>query len=50
MSKTSIGLGNVKERLKLFYRREDVMEIDRVDGMTRITLKLYKTREIQGEE
>ncbi len=41
-SKTSIGLGNVRERLQLFYKREDVMEIDREDGMTRITLKLYK--------
>lgn len=50
ISKTSIGLGNVRERLKLFYRRDDVMEIDRVDGMTRITLKLYKTREEQGVE
>lgn len=49
-SKTSIGLGNVRERLKLFYKKEDVMEIDRVDGMTRITLKLYKTRENQGED
>lgn len=48
-SKTSIGLGNVRERLKLFYRREDVMEIDRVNGMTRITLKLYKITEDQGE-
>lgn len=50
VSKTSIGLHNVKERLMLFYRREDVMSIERVDGMTRITLKLYKTREEQGEE
>ncbi len=50
-SKTSIGLGNVRERLKLFYKKEDVMEIDRVDGMTRITLKLYKIKENQeGDE
>ena len=40
--KTSIGLHNVKERLKLYYRREDVLQIERLDGITRITLKLYK--------
>lgn len=40
--KTSIGLNNVLERLKLHYRKEDVMQIERVDGTTRITLKLYK--------
>lgn len=45
VSKTSIGLKNVRERLKLYYRKDDVMKIDRVDGVTRITLKLYKTRE-----
>lgn len=32
----------MKERLKLYYRREDVLQIERLDGITRITLKLYK--------
>lgn len=41
--KTSIGLNNVRERLKLYYQKEDVLQIERVDGITRITLKLYKT-------
>lgn len=41
--KTSIGLNNVRERLQLYYRKEDVLQIERVDGFTRITLKLYKT-------
>lgn len=44
VSKTSIGLRNVKERLMLFYQKEDVMQVERIDGMTRITLKLYKTK------
>lgn len=41
--KTSIGLKNVQERLKLYYKNDDVMKIERVDDMTKITLKLYKT-------
>lgn len=41
--KTSIGLNNVRERLQFYYRKEDVLQIERVDGFTRITLKLYKT-------
>lgn len=41
--KTSIGLNNVLERLKLHYRKEDVMQIERADGITKITLKLYKS-------
>lgn len=41
--KTSIGLNNVRERLRLYYKNDDVMKIERIDGMTRITLKLYKT-------
>lgn len=45
--KTSIGLNNVRERLKLYYRRDDVLKIERNDGFTRITLKLYRNR---GEE
>lgn len=49
-AKTSIGLRNVKERLTLFYRREDVMSIERADGMTRITLKLYKNEKRTGEK
>lgn len=44
-SKTSIGLKNVRERLRLYYRKDDVMEIDRIDGITKITLILYKTEE-----
>lgn len=43
-SKTSIGLNNVRERLKLYYQKEDVLQIVRVDGITRITLKLYKAK------
>lgn len=43
--KTSIGLNNVKERLKFFYRKEDVLRIERIDGITKITLKLYKIEE-----
>ncbi len=43
MPKTSIGLKNVRERLKLFYRKEDVLHIERSEGVTRITLKLYKS-------
>lgn len=42
VKKTSIGLNNVRERLKLFYKKEDVLQIERIDGMTRIVLKLYK--------
>lgn len=42
--KTSIGLNNVRERLGLYYREEDVLQIARVDDMTRITLKLYKSK------
>lgn len=41
--KTSIGLNNVRERLGLYYRKEDVLQIGRADDMTRITLKLYKS-------
>jgi sensor histidine kinase YesM len=41
--KTSIGLKNVRERLKLFYRKDDVLHIGRTEGVTRITLKLYKS-------
>ena len=40
--KTSIGLNNVRERLKLFYKKEDVLQIERLNGVTKITLKLYK--------
>lgn len=47
--KTSIGLNNVRERLKLCYRKDDVLQIERVDGFTRITLKLYKS-EMGGNE
>ena len=43
--RTSIGLNNVKERLKFFYRKEDVLRIERIDGITKITLKLYKIEE-----
>ena len=42
--KTSIGLNNVRERLELYYRKEDVLQIARIDDMTRITLKLYKAK------
>ena len=41
--KTSIGLKNVEERLRLFYRKEDVLHIQRTEGITKITLKLYKS-------
>lgn len=41
-SRTSIGLNNVRERLEFFYRRSDVLQIERIDGITKITLKLYK--------
>jgi sensor histidine kinase YesM len=41
--KTSIGLKNVEERLRLFYRKEDVLQIERTEGITKITLKLYKS-------
>lgn len=41
--KTSIGLNNVRERLKLYYKNDDVMKIERTDDITKITLKLYKT-------
>ena len=47
--RTSIGLNNVKERLSFFYRKEDVLRIEREDGITRITLKLYKAEEARGE-
>ena len=47
LQKTSIGLNNVRERLKLYYRQEDVMQIERVENMTRITLKLYKDDKVQ---
>lgn len=42
-TKTSIGLNNVKQRLKLYYQKDDVVKIERIDGITKITLKLYKT-------
>ena len=45
ISKTSIGFHNVRERLKLYYHRDDVMKVERIDEMTKITLKLYKTRD-----
>ena len=35
--KTSIGLKNVEERLRLFYRKEDVLHIQRTEGITKIT-------------
>jgi len=44
ISKTSIGFNNVRERLKLYYGRDDVMKVERIDDITKITLKLYKTR------
>lgn len=40
--RTSIGLNNVRERLELYYRKEDVLQIERTDGITRVVLKLYK--------
>lgn len=43
--RTSIGLNNVMERLKFFYRKEDVIKIERADGITKVTLKLYKEEE-----
>lgn len=45
ITRTSIGLNNVRERLELFYRKEDVLQIERIDGITKITLKLYKTED-----
>ncbi len=42
--KTSIGLNNVKERLALYYKNNDVLKIEHIDNMTRITLKLYRTK------
>lgn len=48
--KTSIGLNNVLERLKLHYRKEDVMQIERTDGITKITLKLYKSVSQETEQ
>ena len=45
ISKTSIGFHNVWERLKLYYRKNDVMKVERIDDITKITLKLYKTRD-----
>ena len=47
LQKTSIGLNNVRERLKLYYHQEDVMKIERIENMTRITLKLYKGDKMQ---
>lgn len=45
ISRTSIGLNNVRERLELFYRKKDVLQIERIDGITKITLKLYRTED-----
>lgn len=45
VARTSIGLNNVKERLEFYYRKEDVLRIERIEGITKITLKLYKTEE-----
>ncbi len=42
--KTSIGLDNVKERLALYYKNDDVLKIEHTDNMTKITLKLYRTK------
>lgn len=42
--KSSIGLNNVKERLALYYKNDDVIKIERIDNMTKITLKLYRTK------
>lgn len=46
--KTSVGLNNVKERLRLYYRQEDVLQIKRVSGFTKIILKLYKPNHKTG--
>lgn len=43
--KTSIGLNNVRERLQLYYKKEDVLQIERADGFTRVILKLYKSEQ-----
>lgn len=45
ISRTSIGLNNVRERLELFYRKKDVLQIERIDGITKITMKLYRTED-----
>lgn len=37
-----IGLGNVWERLRLFYHRDDAMEIESSDEGTTVTLYLFK--------
>ncbi len=43
VSRTSIGLNNVRERLEFYYGKKDVLKIERTDGITKIILKLYKT-------
>lgn len=48
--RTSIGLNNVKERLEFCYKREDVLEIERREGITRIILRLYKGEQVNPEE
>ncbi|WP_027093941.1 sensor histidine kinase [Cohnella thermotolerans] len=46
---TGIGFGNVVRRLRLFYGREDVIEIQSGEGTgTKVTLTLPKTREVKA--
>lgn len=42
--RTSIGLNNVKERLRLYYKEEDVIRVERVNGITKVKLKLYRSK------
>ncbi len=47
--RTSIGLNNVRERLQFYYKKEDVLQIERTEGITRIILKLYKSVTVRPE-
>lgn len=46
--RTSIGLNNVRERLEFYYGKKDVLQTERVAGITRVILKLYKREETRN--